>query len=277
MTIIVIAITLALPALFFVFTTNIENLTITWKRSGHIALYLKSLSPEEELSLLTKIKEINGVGEVSLKSPSEGLAELQQQEGMQDIMQFLPENPLPSVVDVIPAISIDSPAKLEQLYSQLNALPQVDQAKLDMEWINRLHALLGFVGKIADGLMILLAIAVVLIIGNTLRLAIQNRYEEIQVLKLIGATDPFITRPFLYSGIWYGLGGAIVAVLLVNIFLLSLGIAANKVAAAYQMHYPLQGLTFSQGCILLITASILGWLGARLSVKRQLASIEPYN
>ena len=155
---------------------------------------------------------------------------------MQDITRYLPENPLPAVIDVIPALEVNTPVKLEQLYSQLKTIPEVEQAKLDVQWVNRLHAILGFVATLTHGLMMLLAMAVVLIIGNTLRLAIHNHYEEIQVLKLIGATDSYIVRPFLYSGIWYGLAGAILAVLLVNIVMLSLTLAANQLAAIYQMH-----------------------------------------
>jgi cell division transport system permease protein len=220
---------------------------------------------------------IEGVGQASLKSAADGLAELTQQEGMHDIMRYLPENPLPSVIEVVPSLVTDSPAKLDLLARHLEALPQVTQAKLDMAWINRLHVILGFAANVAKALMSLLALAVVLIIGNTLRLAIHNRQEEIQILKLIGATDPFILRPFLYSGVWYGMAGAIFAVFLVNIFILSLGVAVNQLAVAYQMHYPLTGLSIRQILLLILFAIILGWLGARLSVKRQLASIEPYN
>ena len=278
MTVIVIGIALALPALFWVFNDNLNKLTGGWQRGGHISLYLKSpLTEAEQTAVLEKVQNTEGVGQASLKSAADGLAELTQQEGMHDIMRYLPENPLPAVIDVIPALTIDSPAKLDLLDRQLEALPQVAQAKLDMEWINRLQAISGFVAEIGNALMALLALAVVLIIGNTLRLAIQNRQEEIQILKLIGAADPFILRPFLYSGIWYGLAGAILAVLLVNIFILSLGVAVNQLAFAYQMHYPLTGLSMRQILLLVLFAIILGWLGARLSVKRQLASIEPYN
>ena len=168
-----------------------------------------------------------------------------------------------------------SQMKLEQLYLQLKSYPQVDQAKLDIQWINRLQAILGFIDSLAHGLMILLALAVILIIGNTLRLAIHNRHEEIQVLKLVGAKDSFIIRPFLYSGVWYGLAGAIFAVLLVNIFMLSLTLVVNQLAAAYEMHYSLVGLSLRQILLLVLSATILGWLGACLSVKKQLANIEP--
>lgn len=277
MTVVVIAITLALPALFWVLTENIGKLTIGWQRGGHLSLYLKSSIPiAEQEHLLKKVRSTHGVGEAFLKSSEEGLKELTQQEGMHDIMRYLPENPLPSVIEVIPALTTDSPAKVDLLSRELQALPQVEQVKLDMEWINRLHAILGFAGNAAKALMILLALAVVLIVGNTLRLAIHNRQEEIQILKLIGATDPFIIRPFLYSGVWYGTAGAVLAVFLVNIFILSLGTAVNQLAVVYQMHYPLTGLSMRQILLLVLFAIILGWLGARLSVKRQLSSIEPY-
>ncbi|MDI9818687.1 MULTISPECIES: permease-like cell division protein FtsX [unclassified Legionella] len=278
MTVIVIAITLTLPALFWVFTDNLQKLSGNWQRSGHISLYLKtSLSSAEEISVLEQVQNTEGVGKASLKPAAEGLAELQEQEGMHDIMRYLPENPLPAVIEVIPALAFNKPFQIEQLYIKLKSYPQVEQAKLDMEWIRRLHAILGFVAKAAHAVMTLLAFAVILVIGNTLRLAIHNRHEEIQVLKLIGATDPFIARPFLYSGIWYSLAGAILAVLFVNIFMLSFAVAIKQLASVYQMRYPMMGLTVKQAYLLVLASIILGWVGARLSVKRELASIEPYN
>lgn len=277
MTVIVIAIALALPTLFWVFTDNLSELTNRWQRGGHISLFLKPSLPEtEQTSLLEKVRTTEGVGQANIKSAADGLSELTQQEGMQDIMRYLPENPLPAVIEVVPALVIDSPAKLDLLSRKLQAFPQVALAKLDMEWINRLHAILGFSGKAANALMALLALAVVFIIGNTLRLDIHNRQEEIKILKLIGATDPYIIRPFLYSGVWYGAAGALLAIFLVNIFILTLGVAVNQLANVYQMHYPLACLSLRQILLLVLFAIILGWLGALLSVKRQLASIEPY-
>lgn len=278
MTVIVIGIALALPTLFWVFTDNLSHLTAGWQREGHISLYLKTpLTLDEQKQLLEKVKGMQGVGQATLKSPDEGLAELTQQEGMQDIMRYLPENPLPALIQVLPALSMNSPAQLESLSKQFKALKQVDQVKLDMEWISRLHAISGFVAHLTDALMVLLALAVFLIIGNTLRLILHNKQEEIQILKLIGATDPFILRPFLYSGIWFGLVGAVLAVFLVNIFILSLGTVVNQLASAYQMHYPLTGLSAKQILLLMVFSIIIGWLGAGLSVKRQLASMDVYH
>lgn len=235
------------------------------------------MSSAEEKNTLEQVQALAGVGKASLKTPADGLQELQQQEGMHDIMRYLPENPLPATIEVIPALAVNQPFQIEQLFNRLKVLPQVEQAKLDMEWITRLHAILGFANKAAHAVMALLASAVVLIIGNTLRLAIHNRHEEIQVLKLIGATDSFIARPFLYSGIWFSLAGAILAVLFVNIFMLSFAVAIKQLASAYQMNYPIMGLSVRQAYLLVLVSTLLGWLGARLSVNRQLASIEPYN
>lgn len=277
LTVIVIAIALTLPGLFWVFTDNLQQLTANWQRGSHISAYLKPALPKpEQAKILAKILVTPGVGKALLKSPEEGLDELQHQEGMQDIMRYLPDNPLPPVIEIIPSPSINTPALMEGLFTRIKSLPDVEQAKLDMEWISRLHAILGFITKGAHALMALLACAVILVIGNTLRLAIHNQHEEIQVLKLIGATDPYIARPFLYAGIWYSLAGAILAVFIINIFMLSLAVTARDLAAAYQMHYSLTGITVKQAYLLVLVSTILGWLGARLSVKGQLNAIEPY-
>ncbi len=267
MTVIVIAITLTLPALFWVFTDNLQQLTGDWQRGGHISLYLdSSISSADESALVEKVKTTQGVGKAALKSSAEGLFELQQQEGMQDIMQYLPDNPLPSVIDVVPALDVTTSQQVSELYQMLKSYPHVAQAKFDMQWVSRLYTLLDIASRIADGLMILLATAVVLVIGNTLRMAIQNRHEEIQVLKFIGAGHSYIIRPFLYLGIFYGVVGALLAMLLVHLINLSLSLLVNQLAETYQMHYALMGLSLRQAAWLLLSAIALGWLGARLSV-----------
>ena len=276
MTILVIAITLVLPALFWVMTDNLKQLTEHWRHGGYISLYLKSsLSTANEHALLDRIRKIPGVTTASLKSAAQGLAELQQQEGMSDILHYLPDNPLPDMIEVAPSKAISTPEALQRLYLQLKALPEVEQAKLDMQWVNRLQAILHLGTMLAKGLMLLLGLAVIFIIGNTLRLGIQHRHEEILVLKLIGAKDSFIIRPFIYSGIWYGLAGAILSVFLVNIVLLSLTMVANQLGRVYQMHYSIMGLSAYQSLLLVLSASLLGWIAAHLSVKGQLIAIEP--
>lgn len=276
MTVVVIAITLTLPALLWVFNDNMAELIQNWKRGGHISLYLDmQMATNDAEQLLERVRKTDGVGEAILKTPAEGLLEMQHQEGMQDLMSNLPENPLPAVIDVIPAVFVTTPAQLDALYARLKALPGIEDARLDTQWVSRLYVLLDLIAQITRGLMVLLSVAVVFIIGNTLRLVIQKRQEEIQVLKLIGASDAYIIRPFLYSGLWYGLVSAVLAVILVSLFMLSLGVVLNQLIEAYQIHIPILGLSIRQTLLLVFTATFLGWFGARFSVKRQLARIEP--
>jgi cell division transport system permease protein len=267
MIITVLALALALPTVLLVLLNNVSLLTKHWQRQGHITLYLKSPLSEAALqSFLKTLKTTEGVQAVAYKTPAEGLKIFTQQEGMQDIMRYLPENPLPYVVDVTPRSS----ASLTRLHSLLKRHPEVDVAKLDMDWVNRLQAISHLFTKATQALALLLAVAVIVIIGNTLTLVMHHRQEEILVLKLVGATDAFILRPILYQGFWYGVMGALFAVLLVNLVMVSLEMAIDGLASAYKMNYKLLGLSVSQILLLFLFASILGWLGARLSVKRQL-------
>lgn len=276
LTILVIAIALLLPALLWVSTHHLKQLTQSWQQEGRISLYLQlNLSSIQQEDVLNIVKSKPMVGDAKLISPAEGLALLQQQEGMDDIIRHLPHNPLPAVIEVTPALSYSAPLDLEHLYTELKALPQVEQAKLDKQWVSRLHALLGLMQDSSDALLGLLAIAVLLIVGNTLRLMIQNRHEEIQVLKLVGATDAYIMRPFLYTGIWYGMIAAVVALIFLQLLIFCLLIVLNQLAYFYELHLPSMNLSIAQMCLFILFAGFLGWLGANLSVKRQLASIEP--
>lgn len=276
MTVMVLAITLTLPALLWIFIDNMSEVTQHWKRGGHISLYLNVNTSQQDASLLfEKVQKIEGVGDAIFKTPADGLRELQHQEGMQDLVLNLPDNPLPAVIDVVPAAGISTPAQLEALYGHLKELPGIEDARLDMVWVGRLYALLDVASHITTGLMALLSLAVILIISNTLRLVIHKRYEEIQVLKLVGASNAYIMRPFLYSGLWYGLLSAILAVLLVFLFLSSLTKTLNQLVEVYQLHFSVLGLSIRQVLSLMIAAALLGWFGARFAVQRQLSSIEP--
>jgi cell division transport system permease protein len=267
-TIVVIGMTLTLPALFWVFTQQMVALTTHWQRGGHISLYLTvPSSPTDEANLLQRVKDTPGVAEAKLISSAEGLLELQHQGGMQDIMQYLPENPLPATIEVTPTAAVNTLERLTQLYQRLKTYEHIEQTKLDLQWISRLYALLALVSALTHGFIILLAIAVMFIIGNIQRLAVHQRQDEIQVLKLIGAPDAYISRPFLYSGILYGLGGAVFSIVLVNLFVLSLDEVINQLAATYQLHLPFSGLSIQDGFLLVLLAMLLGWLGARLSIE----------
>ena len=277
MTLTVIAVALTLPALFWMLTGSMKQLTSSWQQGGHVSLYLhKPLAASDEIALLSRVRRTEGVLDASLKSAAEGLAYLQQQDGLQDLLQYLPENPLPAMIDVAPTAAMDTPEKMARLFGHLKAYPHVEQAKLDTQWIARLYIILRFVTTLADALMLFLGFSVVMIIGNTLRLAVHKGHDEVQVLKLIGATDAFIARPFLYSGVWFGLGGAIVALILIKVFLVSVNPVLHPLLLLYHVSYFALGISLSQAVWIVGAAMGLGWLGARLSVNRQLERIEPY-
>ncbi len=272
MTIIVIAIALALPMLFWVFTDNVSQITADVNEHGLVSLYLQpTLSDDKVEKTLQQVRALSGVKHALLISAQEGLAQLSVQEGMRDVMHALTENPLPALIEITP----QTPGDLSELTEQLRAIASIAEVKMDSESSNRLHVLVVFAEQLTYTLLILLAFAVLFIISNTLRLMVQNRYEEIQILKLIGATDSFIARPFLYSGVYYGLLGALVAVLFVNLFVFSLSRALNHVIALYQMHCSVTSLSLRQILILFSFSIILGWLSAYVCVKRQVGVIEP--
>jgi len=147
--------------------------------------------------------------------------------------------------------------------------------QLDLIWVKRLFQFMELGQRLVWALAALLGLAVLLIIGNTIRLAIENRRDEIRVVKLVGGTDAFVRRPFLYTGIWFGLGGGIIAWILLNIGLFWLSGPVEQLINLYGSEFSLKGLSFSDSLLLILDGVILGWLGAWLAVARHLSSIEP--
>ena len=275
-TVIVLAVTLILPVLFWLLMGHLKPLTHEWREGNEIALYLDSpLSATDETALLARVRATDGVSNVMFMSAETSLKELEQQEGMHDVRRYLPENPLPSVINVMPASTLDTPEKLEQLFQILKNYPHVEQAKLNRDWSNRLYAVLGFMTHLTWLLCVLFGLMVVFIIRNLLRLAAQEHHEEIQVLKLIGATDGFIIRPFLYTGMCLGAVGALLAFLGVHAVLFALSHALHALISA-GFGVPLV-VKFSLLDALRFVGfgMLLGWLGAYLPLKRQLVCIEP--
>ena len=185
------------------------------------------------------------------------------------------ENPLPAVLVVRPGEQHGAPAAARALLQRLAALPEVDSAQLDLAWLERLHAMVGLATRGVWLLAGILALGVLLIVGNTIRLGILNRREEIVITKLLGATDAFIRRPFVYGGMWYGLFGALIALVIVNGLLLSLGGPAQQLAALYHSGFRLELMSGQASVTLLIVSMMLGWAGAWLAVGRHLRRVEP--
>ncbi|HEX4911289.1 MAG TPA: permease-like cell division protein FtsX [Permianibacter sp.] len=276
LTFLVIGVALALPTTLHVALKYGQQVAGSFEGSSQITLYLKDSTTEAAAqTLVDKLKRDDQIASAQYQSREQSLAEFKQLSGFGDALDYLDENPLPAVVIVQPALGIKDAEQVELLVSRLNVLSEVQEAQLDLAWLRRLQALMQVGERVASALALLLGLAVILIIGNTIRLAIQNRRAEIEVIKLVGATDAFIRRPFLYSGLWYGLFGGVLAWVLVSVALWWLDDPVNQLAGLYQSQYRVIGLSFGEVLKVIAFATVLGLGGSWLSVTRHLREIEP--
>ncbi|MGH8444028.1 MAG: permease-like cell division protein FtsX [Solimonas sp.] len=275
LTALVIGIALALPAGLYVLTRNLATVGYSWQESLQISLFLKdNVADERGQALARELRAEVGVSKTGYISREQSLADFKVQSGFGDALAILQDNPLPAVISVTPNRKLGK-AGVEELAERLGRLPEVDLAKLDQKWLERLYALLDIAQRSVGIIAILLGVAVMVIIGNTIRLDIEARRDEIEVMKLIGAPDSFIRRPFLYAGFWHGLLGGILAWVLVASGVQALAGPAQQLAAAYGSEFRLAGLPIADGLALLASGVVLGWAGAFVTVGRRLALIEP--
>ncbi|QDE29714.1 MULTISPECIES: permease-like cell division protein FtsX [Shewanella] len=276
MTMAVLGVSLSLPAALQVLVKNAENITQSWNSAAEISLFINKGRSEQSIqSLLSRIKTFREVESVTYISRDQALEEFQRLSGFGEALSYLDENPLPAVVTVTPSVKYSSPTGARELLVKLEREPEVNFGRLDIEWLERLQALLKLLEKTVLAIAALLVLAVVLVIGNTIRLAIMNRRTEIEVMKLVGATEAFIQRPFLYTGIWYGVIGGILAWLIINILVWYLDSALAELLGLYGSELTIKGLSFSELIKLVMLASFLGWFGSYLSVRQHLRNIEP--
>ena len=276
LTVAVIGIALALPTGLHVLLQNMQAVSAGWENAAQISLFLrKEVSGAAVQRLADDIKAKEPVAAVSYISPDQALQEFQRSSGFGEALNALQDNPLPGVLVVRPRPEAGTPAQVEALLNRLKARPEIEQAQLDLDWVKRLYALMEIGKRGVTVLGILLAVAVLLIVGNTIRLGIQNRREEIVVQKLIGATNGFVRRSFLYSGLLLGLFGAVFAWVVVAASLWLLDGAVRRLALLYDSHFALGGPGWLASGLLLAGGVLLGLAGAWLAVGRHLREIEP--
>ncbi len=276
MTAAVIAIALAMPAGLYLLLDNLGRLSGSWDGQASMSVFLKNSVPAKTADALAKrVREWPEVSSVQLVTPEQALAEFSERSGFADVLEALDENPLPTVLVVVPASDYADPAAASTLRDRFSRLPETELAQLDLQWVQRLAAILDIARRGILVISCLLALAVLLMIGNTIRLEIQNRREEILVTKLIGATNGFVRRPFLYSGIWYGVLGAVIAWVLVETGFLLLSEPVANLAGLYQSDFHLETLPFQLLGVLVAAGMCLGLLGSWLAVGRHLDAIEP--
>ncbi len=272
----VIGIALALPGVLYLALDNVARLGGRWDGAPQISLFLQQSTDETAgQALQQKISRRGDVAHVEYISREQALAEFRSQSGFGQVLDQLDNNPLPAVISVRPLVAQRGADAVKRLFDDLKTMPGVERAVLDMEWVQRLYALLDIGRRIAFGLAVMLGIGVILVIGNTIRLAIESRRDEILVVKLVGGTNAFVRRPFLYTGAWFGLGGGAMACLMLSLAVGSLGEPVAQLAALYHSEYSLTGLGLQRATLLLVGGAVLGWFGAWLAVGRHLGAIEP--
>lgn len=276
MTVFVLGISLALPATLHLFVKNAQQVSEQWDSASQITLFLKlSTSDKSALNLVKRIKLYAEVSDVQYISATQALKEFKILSGFGQSLEYLDENPLPATILVTPTQRASQASAANELLVKLKQEREVDQGKLDLEWLTRLEAMAKLIEDIVIGVALLLCSSVLLIVGNTIRLAILNQKDAIAVMKLVGATDSFIQRPFLYSGVWYGVFGGLLSWLAVSILAQYLTGAINELTDLYQSNFQLQGLLFNEALLLIAVAVTLGLAGSYLSVRKHIRAIEP--
>ena len=276
MTAAVIGIALSLPAGLHVGLKNVQHVLAGWDGATQLSLFLTLETDETAATDLRKRLEARpGIASVDYISQENALKEFRRLSGFGEALDALEENPLPAVLVVRPARSHNSPEQVEALLEEMRALPGIELAQLDMQWVKRLFALMEIGQRGVWVLAGLPSLAVLLVVGNTIRLSIQNQRAEIVVTKLIGGTDAFIRRPFLYTGFWYGLFGALIAAVLVQLSLAILSGPVRDLANLYNSGFRLDALDLLTAGSLLLSGTALGLLGSWFAVGRHLRDIEP--
>lgn len=276
MTSAVIGIALALPTGLHLILKNIQTISGDLDSAVQISLFLKkSTTDSQAQQLVNQLKGMPQINKIQYISRQQALNEFKRLSGFGNALKALEKNPLPAVIVVQPSLADSNANSTQSLVEQLQAKPYVDIAQLDMQWIKRLYTIMDIIRRGVIILTGLLALAVLLVIGNTIRLAIQNRRDEIVIIKLIGGTDRFIRRPFLYTGFWYGLFGGLIALFLVISSLLLVSGPIEALTQSYDSQFEMQIMDFNSTLWLIGGSILLGLSGSWVAVERHLREIEP--
>ena len=276
LTLLVIALALALPTSLRLLVTDAQLATGNFANAVDVSVYLKADVPLAKAQQLAQAAgQRADVAAVTVIPADKGLEDFRTYSGFGEALEALKENPLPHVLHVRPKADDSSAAALESLRHYFSAWPEVDLVQVDSEWVMRFNAILEVLRRLLLIAAALLGLGVLAVIGNTIRLEIQGRRAEIEVTKLVGGSNSFVRRPFLYTGVLYGLGGALLAWGIVAIAVAVLGDPVATLARLYGSRYTLRGPSRDDIGILLGAGVALGWLGAWISAARHLRSIEP--
>jgi cell division transport system permease protein len=276
LTLLVVAVALALPMSLKVLVTNARVATGDLKDAIDLSVYLKTDVPlAKAQQLAANGRQRPDVADVTLIPADQALEEFRAYSGFGAALEVLQQNPLPHVLHVHPTADASSPASVENLKRYFIAWPEVELVQVDTEWVMRFNAILDVLRHVLSIAAVLLGVGVVAVVGNTIRLEILNRRAEIEVTKLVGGSNRFVRRPFLYTGLLYGLGGALLAWGIISLTVALLSRPVETLAQLYGSRFVLEGLNTDDTMLLLGLGAVLGLVGAWISATRHLARIEP--
>jgi cell division transport system permease protein len=276
LTVLVIALALALPTALRLLVLNAQAATGGFSSAIELSVYLKTDVPLIKAQQLERnARARSDVARVELIPADKAMEEFRKYSGFGVALEALKDNPLPHVLHVEPRVDAQTTASVESLRHYFTAWPEVDLVQVDTEWVMRFNAIIDVLRHLLAIASVLLGAGVLAVIGNTIRLEILNRRAEIEVTKLVGGSNAFVRRPFLYTGVLYGLAGALLAWAIVETAVVALGRPIATLAELYGSHYSLQGPPADDVGVLLATGIVLGWMGAWISAARHLRRIEP--
>ena len=276
MTILVLAVAISLAGCFYIIVANIQQLTGNLQASNQMSLFLKEHVTESAAQKLSEqLKQNANIESIKFINKTQAMNEFKANSGFGEALNALESNPLPHVIQVLPKHVLDNREALDQLMAEFKQIPQVELVQVDMQWVERLQAIMLIASRGVMVVSVLLGFAVTFITGNTIRLELQNRQDEVYISKLVGATHAFIQRPFLYTGFWLGFIAGFSAWLIVTVMLLILETPVEKLSALYSGSFELLFLSFGEFILLLVMTSALAVLGSWIVLHYQLRQIKP--
>lgn len=276
LTVMVIAISLTLPSVCYMVWKNVSQAATQWYPAPQLTVYLsKTLDDSAAENVVAQLRQVEGVDNVNYLTREEALNEFRNWSGFGGAMDMLEQNPLPAVAIITPKLNFQNADTMQSLRERVTKVQGVDEVRMDDSWFARLAALTGLVGQVASMIGVLMIVAVFLVIGNSVRLSIFARRDTINVQKLIGATDGFILRPFLYGGALLGFSGAVLSLLLSEVLVLRLQSVVASVATVFGTTFSLEGFSWDEALLLLLIAAIIGWVAAWLATVQHLRRFTP--
>ena len=274
--ILVIGIALAIPTVGYGLAMSTTKLSFALEHRPHINVFIANSASENDVAAITEELEFTeGINDIQTISKEDALTAFEKSTGIENILESLSKNPLPTTLVITPDDDFLESLKLEQLIDNINKIDGIDEVQINQEWLQRLNVITEFIMTIVYVLAGLIAGAIIFILSNTIRLLIANRRNEIVVSKLVGASDSYVRQPFLYLGFLYGLLGGLLAFGIYWLVIFILQTPINEFASSYGTNFLLHELDDKESAALIIGAAVLGWLAARFSVNKHLNKIKP--